>query len=131
MSTGNPYRGINSLLLQVAAMKGGFRSQWWGHGFHPTILGSASLGRARLLPSRDCERPLARGSAGGPGSTPKLSVDKALVITGVVFVVSPEISARKAGLPPPHLALTGKPFRQRRTGRVQSDRTGVTPRDRP
>lgn len=30
MSTGKPYRGINSLLLQVAAMKGGFKSKWWG-----------------------------------------------------------------------------------------------------
>ena len=30
MSTGNPYRGINQLLLQVAAMKGGFHSKWWG-----------------------------------------------------------------------------------------------------
>lgn len=30
MSTGNPYRGINQLLLQVAAMKCGFTSKWWG-----------------------------------------------------------------------------------------------------
>ena len=30
LSTGNPYRGINQLLLQVAAMKGGFKSKWWG-----------------------------------------------------------------------------------------------------
>jgi len=30
MSTGNPYRGINQLLLQVAAMKGGFKSKRWG-----------------------------------------------------------------------------------------------------
>lgn len=30
MSTGYPYRGINQLLLQVAAMKGGFKSKWWG-----------------------------------------------------------------------------------------------------
>lgn len=30
MTTGNPYRGINQLLLQVAAMKGGFKSKWWG-----------------------------------------------------------------------------------------------------
>ncbi len=30
MSTGNPYRGINQLLLQVATMKGGFQSKWWG-----------------------------------------------------------------------------------------------------
>jgi len=30
LSTGNPYRGINQLLLQVAAMNGGFKSKWWG-----------------------------------------------------------------------------------------------------
>lgn len=30
MSTGNGYRGINQLLLQVASMKGGFKSKWWG-----------------------------------------------------------------------------------------------------
>lgn len=30
MCTGNPYRGINQLLLQVAAMKGGFKCKWWG-----------------------------------------------------------------------------------------------------
>lgn len=30
MSTGNPYRGINQLLLQCSAMKGGFKSKWWG-----------------------------------------------------------------------------------------------------
>jgi len=30
MSTGKPYRGINQLLLQIAAMKGGFKSKWWG-----------------------------------------------------------------------------------------------------
>lgn len=30
MSTSNPYRGINQLLLQVAAMKGGLHSKWWG-----------------------------------------------------------------------------------------------------
>lgn len=30
LSTGNPYRGINQLILQVAAMKHGFKSKWWG-----------------------------------------------------------------------------------------------------
>lgn len=30
LSTGNPYRGINQLLCQVAAMKHGFKSKWWG-----------------------------------------------------------------------------------------------------
>jgi len=30
LSTGNAYRGINQLLLQVAAMKHGFKSRWWG-----------------------------------------------------------------------------------------------------
>lgn len=30
MSTGKPYRGINQLLLQIAAMKGGFKSKWFG-----------------------------------------------------------------------------------------------------
>lgn len=30
MSTGTAYRGINQLLLQVAAMKQGFKSKWWG-----------------------------------------------------------------------------------------------------
>lgn len=29
LSTGSPYRGINQILLQVAAMKGGFKSKWW------------------------------------------------------------------------------------------------------
>lgn len=30
LSTGNPYRGINQLILQVAAMRKGFKSKWWG-----------------------------------------------------------------------------------------------------
>ena len=30
LSTGNAYRGINQLILQVAAMKHGFKSKWWG-----------------------------------------------------------------------------------------------------
>jgi antirestriction protein ArdC len=30
LSTGSPYRGINQLILQVAGMKHGFRSKWWG-----------------------------------------------------------------------------------------------------
>lgn len=30
LSTGNPYRGINQILLQVAAMKHGYKSKWWG-----------------------------------------------------------------------------------------------------
>jgi antirestriction protein ArdC len=30
LSTSNPYRGINQLLLQVAAMRGKFQSKWWG-----------------------------------------------------------------------------------------------------
>ena len=30
LSTGNPYRGINQLLLQLAAGHHGFQSKWWG-----------------------------------------------------------------------------------------------------
>ena len=30
LSTGSPYRGINSLLLQCSAMRQGFKSKWWG-----------------------------------------------------------------------------------------------------
>ncbi len=30
LSTGNPYRGINQLILQCAAMRSGFKSKWWG-----------------------------------------------------------------------------------------------------
>jgi len=30
LSTGNPYRGINQLLLQLAASRSGFQSKWWG-----------------------------------------------------------------------------------------------------
>lgn len=30
LTTGNPYRGINQLLLQLAASKGNFQSRWWG-----------------------------------------------------------------------------------------------------
>lgn len=30
LSTGRPYRGINQLILQCAAMRGGFKSKWWG-----------------------------------------------------------------------------------------------------
>src|ERR1700683_2916528 len=30
LSTGNPYRGINQILLQLAASKGKFQSRWWG-----------------------------------------------------------------------------------------------------
>jgi antirestriction protein ArdC len=44
MSTGNPYRGINSLLLQVAAMKGGFKSKWWGT-FNQVKQNGASVSR--------------------------------------------------------------------------------------
>jgi antirestriction protein ArdC len=29
LSTGNAYKGINQILLQVAAMRGGFKSKWW------------------------------------------------------------------------------------------------------
>lgn len=44
MSTGNPYRGINQLLLQVAAMKGGFKSKWWGT-FNQVKQNGASVSR--------------------------------------------------------------------------------------
>jgi antirestriction protein ArdC len=30
LSTGNPYRGINQLLLQLSAGRGSFQSKWWG-----------------------------------------------------------------------------------------------------
>jgi antirestriction protein ArdC len=30
LSTGNPYRGINQLLLQLSAGRSGFQSRWWG-----------------------------------------------------------------------------------------------------
>jgi antirestriction protein ArdC len=30
LSTGSAYRGINQLLLQIAAMRQGFKSKWWG-----------------------------------------------------------------------------------------------------
>lgn len=30
LSTGNPYQGINQILLQVAATRHGFQSKWWG-----------------------------------------------------------------------------------------------------
>ncbi len=30
LSTGNPYRGINQILLQLAAGRSGFQSRWWG-----------------------------------------------------------------------------------------------------
>jgi antirestriction protein ArdC len=30
LSTGQPYRGINQLILGCAAMQGGFKSRWWG-----------------------------------------------------------------------------------------------------
>jgi antirestriction protein ArdC len=30
LSTGNPYRGINQILLQLAASEGKFQSRWWG-----------------------------------------------------------------------------------------------------
>lgn len=30
LSTGNPYRGINQLVLQLSAMRFGYKSKWWG-----------------------------------------------------------------------------------------------------
>ena len=45
LHTGNPYRGINPLLLQVAGMKGGFHSKWWGT-FNQII--GPSLNRAKF-----------------------------------------------------------------------------------
>ena len=30
LSTGDPYRGINQLLLQLSASRSGFQSRWWG-----------------------------------------------------------------------------------------------------
>lgn len=44
MSTGNPYRGINQLLLQCSAMKGGFKSKWWGT-FNQVKQNGASVSR--------------------------------------------------------------------------------------
>lgn len=44
MSTGNPYRGINQLLLQCSAMKGGFKSKWWGT-FNQVRQNGASVSR--------------------------------------------------------------------------------------
>lgn len=46
MSTGNPYRGINQLLLQVAAMKGDFKSKWWGT-FNQIKQNGASVSRGQ------------------------------------------------------------------------------------
>lgn len=44
MSTGKPYRGINSLLLQISAMKSGFKSKWWGT-FNQVKQNGASVSR--------------------------------------------------------------------------------------
>ena len=44
LSTGSPYRGINQLLLQVAAMKGGFKSKWWAT-FNQIKLNGTSVNR--------------------------------------------------------------------------------------
>ncbi len=44
MSTGKPYRGINQLLLQCSAMKGGFKSKWWGT-FNQVKQNGASVSR--------------------------------------------------------------------------------------
>jgi antirestriction protein ArdC len=46
MSTGNGYRGINQLLLQVAAMRGGFESKWWGT-FNQIKQNGASVSRGQ------------------------------------------------------------------------------------
>ena len=46
LSTGNQYRGINQLLLQVAAMKGGFKSKWWGT-FNQIKQNGASVSRGQ------------------------------------------------------------------------------------
>ena len=46
MSTGNRYRGINQLLLQVAAMKGDFKSKWWGT-FNQIKQNGASVSRGQ------------------------------------------------------------------------------------
>lgn len=46
LSTGSPYRGINQLLLQVAAMKGGFKSKWWGT-FNQVKQNGASVSRGQ------------------------------------------------------------------------------------
>ena len=46
MSTGNSYRGINQLLLQVAAMKGDFKSKWWGT-FNQIKQNGASVSRGQ------------------------------------------------------------------------------------
>ena len=46
MSTHNPYRGINQLLLQIAAMKNGFKSKWWGT-FHQIKQQDASVSKGQ------------------------------------------------------------------------------------
>lgn len=46
LSTGISYRGINQLLLQVAAMRYGFKSKWWGT-FNQIALNGASVCRGQ------------------------------------------------------------------------------------
>src|SRR3954452_15550947 len=42
LSTGQAYKGVNQLLLQIAAMRHGFKSKWWGT-FNQVALNQASI----------------------------------------------------------------------------------------
>jgi len=62
MSTGSPYRGINQLLLQIAAMKNGFKSKWWGT-FNQIAFNGASVRKGEKATTVVLWKPIQRKRA--------------------------------------------------------------------
>src|SRR5947199_6679149 len=66
LSTGSPYRGINQLLLQVAAMRHGFKSKWWGT-FNQVAFNQASVRQGQKATKVVLWKPIERKRANEKG----------------------------------------------------------------
>jgi antirestriction protein ArdC len=65
LSTGNPYRGINQLLLQVSAGRSGFQSRWWGTFNQIKASGGSDSRSGCLIASRRATWPLLSADPSG------------------------------------------------------------------
>jgi antirestriction protein ArdC len=66
MSTGFPYRGINQLLLQIAAIRHGFKSKWWGT-FNQVAFNQASVKQGQKATKVVLWKPIERKRANENG----------------------------------------------------------------
>jgi antirestriction protein ArdC len=67
LSTGSPYRGINQLLLQIAAMNHGYKSKWWGT-YNQVAFNKASVRQGQKATKVVLWKPIQRKRANEKGA---------------------------------------------------------------